>query len=122
MHAQSEHSTAVIAALESLNGVTPSHEADLAEKAGSALARAGIEFAPEVWLNDTDRIDILAGRVGVELKLTGPNSSVTRQLARYADSAAVDELVLVTTRFAHKTIPGTLRGKRVTVLCVGGWM
>lgn len=110
------------AVFESLHGFVPSDEADLGDQVAKRLAAKGVEFEREVWLNDTDRIDFLVGDVGLELKLKGPVSAVTRQLMRYAQSSRVASLVLVTTRFAHKAVPKSLASKRVAVAVVGGWL
>lgn len=112
----------LFAALKSLASEILQSESELSDLVSERLTRCGIEFSREKWLNDTDRIDYLVGRIGVELKLKGPVSSVTRQLARYADSDLVDEVVLVTTRATHKRVPGALRGKPITVIHVGGWL
>ena len=50
------------------------------------------------------RIDFVIGRVGIELKIAGSVSDVTRQLWRYADSGRFDALVLVTSVSRHNQI------------------
>lgn len=112
----------VLAALKPLAQLNASHESDISEAVADAFTRTGIAFQREVWLNDTDRIDYMVGRIGVELKLKGTVSAVTRQLARYADSDLIDELILVTTRYTHRGIVNTLRGKPVTVLLCGSFL
>lgn len=114
--------TTLDAVIESLRGFVPSDEADLGDQIAKRLVAQGVEFEREVWLNDTDRIDFLVGDVGLELKLKGPVSSVTRQLMRYAQSNRVASLVLVTTRFGHKAVPRELAKKTVVVAVVGGWL
>jgi hypothetical protein len=112
--------TTLDAVIESLRGFVPSDEADLGDQIAGRLAAKGVEFEREVWLNNTDRIDFLVGGVGLELKLKGPVSAVTRQLMRYAQSERVSSLVLVTTRHGHKSVPRELAKKPVAVAVVGG--
>ena len=109
-------------ALEALSLLTHQSESELGDALARRLTDSGVEFEREVWLNDTDRIDFMVGKVGVELKLKGPVSAVTRQLSRYAQSARVDTLVLVTTRFAHKAVPMQLCRKPIKVVYVGSWL
>lgn len=81
------------------------------------LVAAGVQSEREVRLSDgRSRIDILAGRVGIEVKVKGSLADVRRQLSRYAATGDVDELILVTTRSAHHRIPPTLAGVPL-VLC-----
>jgi hypothetical protein len=93
-----------------------SSEDQLQEGLAGALAAAGIVAEREVRLGPRDRIDLLAGRVGIEVKVKGAASDVARQLARYASSDRVDELVLVTTRSSHWRVPRTVNGKPVVVV------
>jgi len=53
--------------------------------------------------------------VAVEIKVKGSPMSVIRQIQRYARHPEVKEVVLVTTRSAHRSLPGELRGKPVHV-------
>lgn len=81
----------------------------------------GLSFEREVRLSDRDIIDFLVGGVGVEVKIDGSLSAVTRQLHRYAQSDRVALLVLVTTRMRHRAVPRELNGKRVDVVhLIGG--
>lgn len=60
-----------------------------------ALERDGIDVAAEVPLNPRDRIDLLAGRVGIEVKIRGGSRrGILRQLERYAEADQVGALVL----------------------------
>ena len=60
-----------------------------------ALERDGIDVAAEVQLSRRDRIDLLAGPVGIEVKIRGgTRRAIFRQLARYAESEEVQALVL----------------------------
>ena len=67
----------------------------------------------EVRLSRTDRIDFLAGRVGIEVKVGGSVTAVAAQLARYTLSDRIDELVLVTSCNRHRRLPARINGKPV---------
>lgn len=83
----------------------------------TVLGDAGVPFLREVELVGAGRIDfLLAGRVGLEVKVAGSASEVIRQLWRYAHSGELASLVLVTTRATHLRIPRSLCG--VPVACV----
>lgn len=69
-----------------------------------ALRRVAVTPIREVRLTAADRIDLLVGTVGIEVKVAGSIAAVTRQLRRYATSGLITELVLVTTRVAHTAI------------------
>jgi hypothetical protein len=94
-----------------------SAEDQLQEGIAGALAQAGIvDVRREVALSKRDRIDLIAGRVGIEVKVAGTAASVARQLARYAASPSLDELVLVTIRSLHARVPRVVGGKAVHVV------
>jgi hypothetical protein len=57
-------------------------EAQLQEGICQLLAEAGIAAEPEARLSDRDRIDLLAGSIGIEVKVAGNPAEVTRQLRR----------------------------------------
>lgn len=81
-----------------------------------ALDQAGFAAEREVRLSDRDRIDLLVGDVGVEVKTNGTSIAAFRQCQRYAHSPRVAALILVTTRAAHTDLPATVGGKPLTVL------
>lgn len=76
----------------------------------------------EVRLSDgVSRIDLLAGAVGIEVKIEGSWASVVRQLTRYAKCPEIHSLVLVTSRAKHHHIPEQLCGKPLhLVSTIGG--
>lgn len=84
------------------------------------LAGAGIVATAEARLSARDRIDFLAGPVGVEVKIAGSNADVIRQLGRYATHPEIGALILVTTRARHRTIPRVIGGKPVLVVWLSG--
>lgn len=94
-------------------------EDELQEAIALALTAAGIDHEREVRLNARDRIDLLAGTVGIEVKVAGDARRVDRQLERYAASDRVDALILVTNRCRHRP-PPRIDGKPVTVVLLSG--
>jgi len=84
-----------------------------------ALAEGRWSFRREVPLTAAERIDFLvSGRIGLEVKVDGSLSDVTRQLHRYAMTDGVAALLLVTTRAKHLELPDTLNGKPLRALHV----
>ena len=60
-----------------------------------ALERDGLEVSCEVPLSRRDRIDLLAGPVGIEVKIRGgARREILRQLERYAESDEIGAIVL----------------------------
>jgi hypothetical protein len=91
-------------------------ELELQQQLQEALQLAGLDPVREVIL-PAGRIDIMCGRVGIEVKVAGQAAQVKRQLARYASCDEIDALVLVTTRVRHQ-MPAQLGGKPVEVICL----
>lgn len=110
---------AVVAAVRTYR-YTYRHEADLQEGVAEALGAAGLPARREVALPGQDRLDLLVGGVAVEVKVAGSPTTVLAQLLRYAAHHQVQELVLVTTRASHRTLPPTVGGKPLAVLHLGG--
>lgn len=74
------------------------------------LAEALADLGPverEVRVPGAGRIDLVVGRIGIEVKVAGSPAAVGRQLRRYRDSGCFDGLVLATTRPAHLTLADT---------------
>jgi len=95
-------------------------EIALQEGIAAALALAGIEADREVRLSRRDKVDFLVGTIGIELKVAGQPAAVERQLGRYAASERISELVLVTTRPAHRSVPRLIGGKPMHVAWLSG--
>jgi hypothetical protein len=88
-------------------------------QAGISEALASLAHEREVALDGAGRIDFMVGAVGVEAKIKGGISALTRQLARYAQHPRVQALVVVTAKEQHKLqIPGSLNAKPVRVVCL----
>jgi hypothetical protein len=90
-------------------------EAELQEALAALFAARGLEVEREARLGPADRIDFLVDGIGVEVKTGGSPAEVLRQLDRYLASRWVRELLLITTRAAHRALPATLRGKPIHV-------
>ncbi|MFD2082870.1 hypothetical protein SAMN05421678_11839 [Actinopolymorpha cephalotaxi] len=96
------------------------NEAQLQEGIAAALASRGVPAEREVRLSGRDRIDLAVGNVGIEVKVAGNAANVRRQLTRYAASDQLEELVLVTTKAAHRGIPEEIGGKPVHLVWLSG--
>ena len=90
-----------------------------------ALRAAGLEIAREVDIGERAghlsagcRIDLLVGRVGVELKRDGTALEVARQLRRYLATGSLDGLVLVTARVRHLRCESILHDPRLVVVAL----
>lgn len=79
------------------------------------LRDEGLRYQREVTLAPGDVIDFMVSRLGVEVKLRCGLSEVTRQLHRYAQSAKVRQLLLVTVSLQLARVPRELNGKPVFV-------
>jgi len=96
------------------------NEAVLQDAVAARFDQCRIEYEREVRLSGKDRIDFLVGNIGIELKVDGSLANLTRQLDRYAMSERIAELLVVSTRRTLCRVPTELRGKPVSVICVGG--
>lgn len=95
-------------------------ERELGDGITELLTQYGIPFEREAIVADTDRIDFLVGRIGVELKTKGSPSAVAAQLLRYAQNSAFDGLILVTSRTQLSRLPDTLHGKPLWIVNLSG--
>lgn len=76
----------------------------------------------EVQIGPGSRIDLLVGELGIEVKVAGSVALVVRQLRRYAATGRVTQLILVSTRVAHRELNGvTLSAVPVTVV-IPAWL
>lgn len=100
-----------------------SSEEMLQEGLAGALTDAGFAVEREVRLNRWDRIDLMVGRVGVEVKVAGRAADLARQVERYLQSDQLDGLVVVSSRVGHVGVHGEFAGKPVSVVTLaGGWL
>jgi hypothetical protein len=112
--------TAGLAETLERHGFLVRNEAELQDAIAEILTAAGAVVEREVRLTSYDRIDLLVGRVGIEVKVAGQPADVERQIRRYAESPLVDSLILVTTRHRHAVMPQQMNGKAVTVIVLRG--
>ncbi len=107
----------VLTALKSIRAPIATDEYDLHRLACQALAQAGIGCKHEAPLSPRCRIDILCGRIGIEIKRGRPVASVLiRQLERYADSGMLDAIVLVSEQSV--TLPDEIKGIPLRQICL----
>lgn len=94
------------------------NEKELQEGVEHVLMAHAIPFEREKILGGKfGTIDFLVdGRIGIEIKIKGSPSSVTRQLIRYFECGMVSELILVTGRSRLGKLPATILGKKLTVV------
>jgi hypothetical protein len=95
-------------------------EARMHAAVAEILTRRGWPFTQECRLSDTDRIDFLAGDVGIECKIDGGPTEVLMQCQRYTEHERVGSLILVTSRASHRFEADFLGGKSFSVLWVAG--
>lgn len=95
-----------------------SSEAVLQLAVQEALKAGGVPAERERPLSSRDRIDLYLpdDRIGIECKIDGSLAAVIGQLLRYAESPAIEALILVTSRSRHRAIPVELGGKPVFVV------
>ena len=107
----------VLTALKSIRAPVATDEYDLHQLACQALAQAGIGCVHEAQLAPRCRIDVLCGRVGIEIKRGRPTASaLTRQLTRYAQSGALDALVVLSEQSV--SLPEQIAGVPVRLVCL----
>ncbi|WP_067470561.1 hypothetical protein [Nocardia amamiensis] len=87
-------------------------ENELCAEINWCWAKAGYQLGREVDLAPGNRIDFFANfgiyhtgyrayRLGIEVKVGGPQVDVARQLLRYADTGQLDCLLVITTDARH---------------------
>jgi hypothetical protein len=112
------HAVATILSEAHLQFIT---EDDLQQAIKNHLDAAQVFPEREVRLSDGhSRIDMIAGRTGIEVKLEGSWANVIRQLTRYAKCPEIESLVLVTTRAKHHKLPDQLCGKPLNLVSLIG--
>jgi hypothetical protein len=92
-------------------------EDDLQAAIADVLASKGFPVEREVRLGALSRLDLLVGRVAIEVKVAG--RTPVDQVRRYLMSERVDGLVLVTSRVGHR-LPEMLDGKPIRVVQIAG--
>jgi len=90
-------------------------EDELQRAIASVLSDSSIPHVREYRLTEKDRLDFMVEGIVIEVKVDGSTTAVIRQLHRYAQHPEVKEIVLVTDRARHRSIPREMNGKPVTV-------
>lgn len=84
-----------------------------------ALTGAGVEFTREARIA-SGRIDFIVHAdfdIGIEVKIEGAPATVVRQFMRYLNDDAIEGLVVVTSKRAHRRFAGThVTGKSCEVV------
>lgn len=107
----------ILSVLEGIRAPIATDEYDLHHLVCQTLAQSGIGCVHEAVLSPRCRIDVLCGRIGIEIKRGRPTASVLlRQLTRYAQSGALDALIVLTER--RVSMPEKIAGIPVVVLCL----
>jgi len=112
------HPLALKALFESYR-FTVAHEAELKEAVCQILVKQGIEFQLEVWLNKKDRVDLMVGSVGIELKVRSVRPALIEQIWRYLKDPRIQSLLLVTTQ-RTVSLPPVLLDKPVFLVHARG--
>jgi hypothetical protein len=88
---------------------------------GLATVLSPLSPAREVRFGAADRIDfLLPGGIGIEVKIDGSLSALTRQVHRYAQRDEITALIVVTNRHRLTRLPETINSKPVRAVKVGG--
>jgi hypothetical protein len=110
---------AIVAALSQQR--LPCHDEKALQAAVSdALQAAGIDHQREVPVTG-GIIDVLAGAVGIEVKIKGQGREIYRQVGRYAEDPRIDEFIVVSGKAL--ALPPMVGGKRCRIVSVGrAWL
>lgn len=90
-------------------------EEDLQELIERILLKEGLPYFREVILSPQDRIDFTIGKIGIEIKIKGTLTNLTRQLHRYTLHPNLDSILVVTDKNILSTLPDTLNNKNIRV-------
>jgi hypothetical protein len=90
------------------------NEDELQEGIAAAIATTGLDVDREVILSERDRIDLMVGTIGIEVKVAGSSAGVLEQLQRYAQHHEIEQLVLVTNKWQR--LPAEAGGKPLTTI------
>ncbi len=109
---------AIAAALRELRVQQVATEYDLHLTIALLFSAKGICYLREYQLGPRNRIDFMAGGVGIEVKKGKVLSSrMQAQAARYLAFDALDSLIIVVERCVFQ-MPDEINGKRVTVVAL----
>jgi hypothetical protein len=90
-------------------------ELELQDGIARALTDRGVSFRREVVLSKRDRIDfMLDDGIGVEVKIDGSVSALTRQVFRYAELPDIRGLLVVVSAIRLANLPSQIGTKPVS--------
>ncbi|QGZ17184.1 Cas4 family exonuclease [Arthrobacter phage DrYang] len=111
-----------LAALVSSTQHTWTTEDELQHSIAETLKAAGLDVTREVTLDGgLGRVDLMVGKVGVEVKIKGSWQQLTRQVMRYARAEEIKALLVITTKAAHaKHVPVQAFGVPILTVFLDG--
>ena len=96
-------------------------EADLQAGIAIVLEELELPFQKEHRLDGKSRIDFLVdGGTGIEVKVGGSLTALTRQVHRYVQHSEITSLIIVTTKSAHRNMPIKIDWKYIEVVWISG--
>ena len=107
----------IIEAISALRAPLQQGEYDLHRLVMDALDAASLPWEHEVKLAPRCRIDLMCGKVGIEIKRSKVEKArILEQLRRYAECEQVQGLILVTEKTVP--VPHSINGKPVRLICL----
>ena len=107
----------IIEAISALRAPLQQGEYDLHRLVMDALDAASLPWEHEVKLAPRCRIDMMCGKVGIEIKRGKVEKArILDQLRRYAECEQVQGLILVTEKTVP--VPHSINGKPVRLICL----
>lgn len=111
----------LVAALQSYR-YSYSDELEFQNGIAQALESSFISYQREVDLISLGMIDFVCDRIGIECKIKGGRHDLFRQIARYAEHADIDHIIIASSRRSLiQGAPVKLNGKQITSLFLGGF-
>lgn len=97
-------------------------ETELQESIAETLKAAGLDPTREVVLSGgLGRVDLMVGKVGIEVKIKGSWQQLTRQVMRYSHADEIKALLVVTTKAAHaQHVPAAANGVPILTVLIQG--
>lgn len=91
-------------------------EEELQDALEMCFNRAQLPFVREAILSPRDRVDFLFEDIGLEVKIGGGLSEVTRQLHRYAQLDSIKSIILVTSKMQLAKLPNSINDKPIRII------
>lgn len=90
------------------------NETALQDLVEEKLKGLGLDYIREARLGPKNRPDFLTGNIAIEVKFNHSQSTVLRQLKRYADEPTIQGIILIALKSYN--IPPTLSNKPIHVI------